>query len=318
MRILVTGANGYLGSAVAATLCASGHDVVGLVHRERSRVPEGIPIHTADLCDQDALGTALSEVDLVCHLAGLTRVRESFAEPLDYFAVNVAGTVTLMRAMAAAGVRRLVFASTAAIYGTPHRQPMSEDLIDDPPHPYAASKQAAESVIAAQTATGRLDATVLRLFNIAGGPDPDDTRIVSRILAVAAGADSTLIVNGDGTAVRDYLHRDDAARAFDAAATGLPRPGRYRRYNIGTGVGTSVDNLVAAAARVTGRRIPVEYRAAVPEPQRLVSDSSRARAELGWSPTSSDIDTIITDAWAVRIGAATGGKDPLRPSPGCA
>ncbi|MGW4767703.1 NAD-dependent epimerase/dehydratase family protein [Nocardia sp. NPDC004278] len=318
MRTLVTGVNGYLGSAVAATLCAAGHDVVGLVHRERSRVPEGIPIHSADLRDHDALGAALREVDLVCHLAGLTRVRESFAGPLDYFAVNVAGTVTLLRAMAAAGVQRLVFASTASIYGTPERQPMSEDLMDDPPHPYAASKQAAESVIAAQAATGRLDATVLRLFNIAGGPDPDDTRIVSRILAVAAGADATLNVNGDGTAVRDYLHRDDAARAFVAAATGLPRPGRCRRYNIGTGIGTSVNDLVAAAARVTGRHIAVEYRAAAPEPQRLISDSRRVRAELDWSPMSSDIDTIIKDAWAVRIGAVTGGKDLLRHSPGCA
>ncbi|MFX0576632.1 NAD-dependent epimerase/dehydratase family protein [Nocardia nepalensis] len=316
MRILVTGANGYLGSAVVRTLCASGHEVVGLVHRGRSRVPAGIAIRTADLGDQNALGTALRDVDLVCHLAGLTRVRESFAEPLDYFAVNVGGTVTLLRAMAAAGVHRLVFASTASIYGTPTRQPMPEHLIDDPQHPYAASKQAAEAVIAAQAATGRLDATVLRLFNIAGGPDPDDTRILSRILAVAGGTDPALIVNGDGTAVRDYLHRDDAARAFDAVVAGLPQPGRHRRYNIGTGVGTSVNDLVAVAARVTGRRIPVEYRAAAPEPQRLISDSRRAHAELGWSPKSSDIDTIIADAWSARSSIASHGNDaPGSPPP---
>ncbi|WP_433202420.1 NAD-dependent epimerase/dehydratase family protein [Nocardia sp. CA-107356] len=318
MRILVTGANGYLGSAVAGALDDSGHDVVGLVRRGRAGVPDGIPVRTADLGDRGALGAALVDVDLVCHLAALTRVRESFASPLEYFEVNVGGTVTLLHAMAASGVPRLVFASTASIYGAAERQPMAEELADDPPHPYAASKRAAETVIAAQAATGRLDATVLRLFNIAGGPDPDDTRIVSRILSVAAGDEPTLFVNGDGTAVRDYVHRDDAARAFDAAAAARPQPGRCRRYNIGSGVGTSVGDLVAAAARVTGRHIPVEYRAAAPEPNRLISDSSRARTELGWSPKTSDIDTVINDAWAARIGAATDGKDQLRRSSDCA
>ena len=311
VRILVTGANGYLGSAVARPLRASGHDVIGLVHRGCDGVPDGIAVRTAQLGDRDTLGAALHGIELVCHLAALTRVRESFASPLDYFQVNAGGTVTLLQAMATAGVRRIVFASTASIYGAPARQPMAEDLADDPPHPYAASKRAAESAIAAQAATGLLDATVLRLFNIAGGPDPDDTRIISRILAVAAGEDPTLIVNGDGSAVRDYLHRDDAARAFDAAVAGLPQPGRYRRYNIGTGVGTSINDLVAAASRVTGCHIPVEYRAAATEPDRLISDSSRAHTELGWSPNS-DIDAIIQDAWSARRPRSPRSSAPVR------
>ncbi|MFD6155300.1 NAD-dependent epimerase/dehydratase family protein [Nocardia sp. NPDC060256] len=253
MRVLVTGANGYLGSAVVEALRADGHDVVGLVHRARARVPHGVAVRVADLLDTATLTTALHGVDAVCHLAGLTRVRESFADPLRYFEVNVGGTVSLLRAMAEAKVGRLVFAFTASIYGTPERQPMSEELPDQPPHPYAASKLAAESVIAAQAATGQLAAVVVRLFNIAGGADLDPIRIVPRILAVAAGDSPCLAINGGGTAVRDYVHIHDAATAFVAAVAHMPEPGSCRRYNIGSGSGTSVNELVAAAGRVTGR-----------------------------------------------------------------
>ncbi|WP_378735035.1 NAD-dependent epimerase/dehydratase family protein [Nocardia brasiliensis] len=304
VRVLVTGANGYLGGAVAELLRSRGHDVVGLVHRELSQVPAGLPVRSADLLDTDALMAAVQDREVVCHLAGLTRVRESFADPLRFFDVNVGGTVSLLRAMAEAQVRSLVFASTASIYGTPERQPMSEDLPDNPPHPYAASKHAAESVITAQAATGHLGAVILRLFNIAGGADPDPTRIVPRILAVAAGDSPRLVINGDGTVVRDYVHVDDAATAFAAAMTQLPDPGACRRYNIGSESGTSVVELVAAAARMTGRRIPVEHRPAAPEPPQLVSDSGRAHRELQWKATTSEIDTILRDGWAARADSA--------------
>ncbi|WP_433660561.1 NAD-dependent epimerase/dehydratase family protein [Nocardia sp. CA-128927] len=300
VRVLVTGANGYLGSAVVEALRSDGHDVVGLVHLARTRVPHGVPVRAADLLDTEALTAAVQGVDAVCHLAGLTRVRESFADPLRYFEVNVGGTVALLRAMAAAKVRKLVFASTASIYGTPERQPMSEDLPDRPPHPYAVSKQAAESVIAAQSATGQLAAVVLRLFNIAGGADPDPTRIVPRILAVAAGDSPSLAINGDGTAIRDYVHIDDAATAFAAAIAHLPDPGAYRRYNIGSGSGTSVNELVAEAARLTGKSIAVEHHPAAPEPSRLVSDSSRAHRELHWEASTSDITKILRDGRAAQ------------------
>ncbi|MFE9579417.1 NAD-dependent epimerase/dehydratase family protein [Nocardia sp. NPDC006044] len=300
MRVLVTGANGYLGGVVAEALRAGGHDVVGLVRHARARVPHGVPVRVADLLDIGALRAALDGVDAVCHLAGCTRVRESFGDPLRFFEVNVGGTVSLLRAMAEAEVGRLVFASTASIYGTPERQPMSEKLPDRPPHPYAASKQAAEAVIAAQAATGRLAAVVLRLFNIAGGADPDPTRIVPRILAVAAGDSPCLAINGDGSAVRDYVHIRDAAAAFVAALTHLPGPGNCARYNIGSGIGTSVNELVAEAARMTGRAIAVEHLPAVPEPPCLVSDSGSARRVLGWEARSSDIATILRSGWAAR------------------
>ncbi|KAA8890402.1 UDP-glucose 4-epimerase [Nocardia colli] len=300
MRVLVTGANGYLGGVVVEALRAGGHEVVGLVHRGRTRVPDGVPVRVADLLDAEAVSVALYGVDAVCHLAGRTRVRESFGDPLRFFEVNVGGTVSLLRAMAAAEVGKLVFASTASIYGTPERQPMPEELPDRPPHPYAVSKQAAESVIAAQAATGRLAAVVLRLFNIAGGADPDPTRIVPRILAVAAGDSPCLAINGDGSAVRDYLHIDDAAAAFVAALAHLPRPGECARYNIGSGTGTSVIELVAEAVRMTGRAIPVEHLPAVAEPPRSVSDSGLARRELHWEAKSSDIATILRDGWSAR------------------
>ncbi|QXN91517.1 NAD-dependent epimerase/dehydratase family protein [Nocardia iowensis] len=136
------------------------------------------------------------------------------------------------------------------------------------------------------------------------GADPDPTRIVPRILSVAGGAAPCLAINGDGTAVRDYVHIDDAAAAFVAAMTHLPDPGGCRRYNIGSERGTSVAELVAAAARMTGRRIPVEHRPAAPEPPQLVSNSDRAHRELHWKATTSDIDTILRDGWAARTNSA--------------
>ncbi|WP_405178059.1 NAD-dependent epimerase/dehydratase family protein [Nocardia sp. NBC_01377] len=300
MRVLVTGANGYLGGAVCRALRDSGHTVIGSVHRGRSLAPADLPMRAADLRDVAALTHALHGIDAVCHLAGLTRARDSHTEPLRYFEVNAGGTVALLRAMEAVGVRHLVFASTAAIYGTPDRQPIDEDLPDDPPHPYAASKLAAEAAITAQAATGTLSAVILRLFNLVGGSNADDGGIIPRLLAVAAGELHRLPINGDGTAVRDYLHIDDAASAFVAALTRLPDPGVSRRYNIGSGIDTSVNELVAATSRITGKAVAVRHRPAATEPRRLVGDSTRARNELNWTATSSDIDTIIGRAWAAK------------------
>jgi len=300
VRVLVTGAGGYLGRAVVEALDHAGHEPVAMVHSDRSTVPADVETRPGDLLRADSLADAVRGVDAVCHLAGLTRARESWDQPLRYFAVNVSGTLALLDAMAASGVGVVVFASTGSIYGTPERQPMSEDLPDAPPHPYAASKQAAESGIEWQARAGGLGAVVLRLFNVAAGADPDPTRIVPRVLAVAAGESPSVEVNGDGSAVRDFLHVDDAAQAFVAALDAGPRVGAFRRYTIGSGVGTSVHDVVTAAGRVTGRPIPVIHRPSAVEPQALVCDPTRAAADLDWKPRRSDLDTIVGDAWVAH------------------
>ena len=298
MRVLVTGASGYVGSAVVAALGASGHEPVALVHRQV--VSTDVEVRQGDLLVPSSLVVALDGIDAVCHLAGLTSGRDSFARPLEYFRANVSGTVTLLDAMAAAEVHHLAFASTAAIYGTPETQPMGEDLPDNPPHPYAASKAAAEAALRWQARTGSLGATVLRIFNAAGGADPDPGRLLPRVLAVAAGEAPHLDINGDGTVVRDYVHVEDAADAFVAALDRRPQPGSCYMYNIGSGVATSVLDIVAAAERVTGRHVRLVHRDSAPEPTALVSDPTRAIADLGWKPRRSDLDEIVRDAWMSR------------------
>ncbi|NQE87540.1 NAD-dependent epimerase/dehydratase family protein [Nocardia terpenica] len=301
MRVLVTGANGYVGRAVVAALSASGHDPVAMVRRG-GPVSDAREVRVADLLDDAALRQAVAGVDAVCHLAGLTRARESISEPLRYFRVNTAGTIALLDAMNWAGVQKLVFASTGSIYGTPDRQPMSEKLPDAPPHPYASSKLAAEMGIEAQCRAGHLAAGIIRMLNVAGGADPDPTRLVPRALAAAAGQ-SVLAINGPGTAVRDYLHITDAADAFVASLEHLPAVGKAERYNIGSGSGKSVLDVVAAVERVTGRRVPLEHRPPAAEPIALISNSSKARSEIFWTPKHSDIDEIVRDAWRTSFVA---------------
>lgn len=300
MRVLVTGAGGYVGRAVVEALDHAGHEPVALLHNARSAPAAAGEVRTGDLLVADTLIEVVRDVEAVCHLAGLTKARESWHEPLRYFEVNVGGTIRLLEVMAPSDVNVLVFASTGSIYGTPERQPMGEHLPDAPPHPYAASKQAAESAIEWQARCGPVGAVALRLFNVAAGADPDATRIVPRVLAAATGQAPSLEVNGDGSAVRDFLHLDDAAQAFVAALDSHPEVGQFRRYNIGSGVGASVLDVAAAAERTTGRQIRVVHRPPVPEPQALVCDPTRAAAELGWKPRRSDLDTIVRDAWAAR------------------
>jgi UDP-glucose 4-epimerase len=298
--VLVTGAGGYVGSAVVRALLATSHEPVAMAHRGTERIPPGVEIRPADLLDAGSLEAAVTGVDAICHLAGLTRGRESWDHPLDYFEVNAGGTVELMRAMESAGVAKLVFTSTGAIYGTPEQQPMDEDLPDDPGSPYASSKAAAEAVVAWEARRRRLPVAVLRLFNAAGRADPDPTRIIPRVLAAAAGESGEFGINGDGGAVRDYLHVDDAAEAFVAALEHLPPAGEARRYNIGSGIGSSILDVVAAAERVTGRPVPVRHNPPAAEPPVLVCDRTRAASELHWKPRRSDLETILLDAWAAR------------------
>ncbi len=304
MRVLVTGAGGFVGRAVVDRLACAGHEVTALTHRAQLGFPPGTTVVTADLLDRERLrGIALDgRFDGACHLAALTRVRESFAEPLRYFSVNVGGTVNLLEALAQLDQPcRLVFASTGAVYGPDAPQPVSEAHPPAPTSPYAASKLAAEQVIAWQAAAGALGAVSLRCFNAAGAAggvaDTDLTRLIPKALAVARGAAPCLEVNGDGSVIREFTHVADLADAY-ALALGAATVGQHEVYNVGGGTGVTLTEVIAAVEAVTGRVLPVRHRPAQNEPPVLVASSERIRARLGWRPARSTPRQIIADAWA--------------------
>ncbi|MGH8901354.1 MAG: NAD-dependent epimerase/dehydratase family protein [Egibacteraceae bacterium] len=306
MRVLVTGAGGFVGRVVVDRLAHAGHRVTALTRRAETGFPEGTAVATADLLDRERLLEIVLDgaFDGVCHLAALTRVRQSFAEPLRYFAVNVGGTVNLLDALARTGQpSRLVFASTGAVYGPDAPQPVSEDRPPVPANPYGASKLAAEQVIGYQAATGALGAASLRCFNVAGAAggitDSDLTRLVPKALAVASGAAPFLEVNGDGSVVRELTHVADLADAYALALDAITA-GQHRVFNVGGGTGVTINEVIAAVEEITGRPLPVRTRPVQNEPAVLVASSDRIRAQLGWQPTRSTLRRIVADAWACR------------------
>ncbi|MCQ0010395.1 GDP-mannose 4,6-dehydratase [Actinomadura madurae] len=272
----------------------------GLVRRAAG-VPDGVrPVH-GDLLVPD--GLPRGPYDGICHLAALTRVRESFDAPLRYFTANVQGTVNLLEAVDA---DRVVLGSTAAVYGTPERQPIPESEPAAPASPYGASKLAAEQAVRFHARTGAIGAVVLRTFNVAGSVDgrvdPDETRLIPKALAVAAGRAPHLDVNGDGLAVREYLHVDDLAAAYVRAVEAVA-PGEDRVYNVGSGAGAAVREVVAAVEEVTGRPVPTRSRPARPEAPVLVCDATAIRTGLGWRPDRSALPEIIAGAWNALVRA---------------
>ncbi len=232
-------------------------------------------------------------------------MRESLRDPLRYFAVNVTGTVNLLglleRGTEVSGIAPVVvLGSTCAVYGAPETQPIPETQPPAPTNAYGASKLAAEQIVTHQAATGRIGAVVLRSFNIAGAAgvhaDRDGSRIIPAALAVASGASDVFGVNGDGAVIREYVHVADIAAAYLAALDAVA-PGHSEIFNVGTGVGVSVAEVLAAVERVTGRTVARMRRPPAVEPPMLVADSRRIRAELTWRPTRSTIDRIVADAW---------------------
>jgi UDP-glucose 4-epimerase len=310
MRVLVTGAFGYVGRAVTRRLLDAGHEVVALSSRRRSAEDHGPAkrVVTADLRERDALRDAVADVDAICHLAALTGVRESFKRPDEYRAVNTEGTVTLLEFAAEAGRRagrpvRFVQASTAAVYGTPTKQPIDESAAPAPTSPYGESKLAADEAVQDYATAGRIAAISLRAFNVAGSVagygDPGQLRIIPRTLLVAAGRHPSLTINGDGSAVRDFVHVDDVARAYVLALDAC-RDGGFRVYNLGA-TGAGVREIVAAAEAVTGRAVPVVHEPPQPEPPVLLADTRRIRTELGWRPERSSLEEIISDTWTALL-----------------
>jgi UDP-glucose 4-epimerase len=308
VRALVTGGLGYIGHAVTVELQGHGYDVT-VLSRDRMfgavPLPDGTAVATADLRDRAALTTIVTEggFDAVIHLGGLARARESFDEPLDYFDVNVGGTANLLHAINALelGSRpSLVYGSTTLVYGSRFVGAVTENAEPAPESPYADTKVAAERLISAHAVSGNLAATILRIFNVAGGVDgvcdTDPTRIIPNLLRVAAAEDEEITLVGNGLGMRDFVHVADVARAIRMAID-VAHVGDCPIYNIGSGNGTRIIDMVGEVEAVSGRTLKIKHIPQDGAPPRLIADISYARTRLKWSPERSDAHTIIADAW---------------------
>jgi UDP-glucose 4-epimerase len=315
--ILVTGGAGYIGSHAVRQLLAAGHRVVvldNLCRGHREAVPPQAHFAELDLGQTELITRLLHDegVTGVMHFAALTYVGESVEQPLWYYQNNLAGTVSLLRAMDEVGVKRLVFSSTAATYGAPPDMPILETTPQQPINPYGWSKRFVEQVLI-DKAIARPDFACvgLRYFNVAGcaedgsiGEDHDpETHLVPLVLQAALGRRKAITVFGtdyptpDGTCIRDYVHVDDLCRAHLLALERMV-PGSPRFYNVGIGRGYSVREVIDAATRVTGRKIPVESATRrAGDPPELWANADRLRGELGWSPRFTRLDDIIATAW---------------------
>ncbi len=310
MKLLVTGGAGYIGSVVATQLLEAGHDVTvldDLSTGHRDAVPDRAGFVQADIADAHK---ALAGSDAVLHFAAKSLVPESIAHPERYWATNVVGTLDLLSAMREVGVRTIVFSSSAATYGAPAVSPITEDVPTVPLNPYGQTKLAMEHALAGEAAAHGLAAVSLRYFNVGGSyaglgerHDPE-THLIPNILAVAAGRRESVDVYGtdyptpDGTAIRDYLHIEDLGRAH-LLALGAATAGSHRVYNLGTGTGYSVREVVETCRAVTGHPIPsVDRDRRSGDPPKLVTSAQRAQTELGWTPRH-DLAQIVTDAWVM-------------------
>lgn len=316
MRILITGGAGYIGSHTAKELATHGHSVAvydNLSTGHRDFVKWGEFVH-GDVRDYAALSSCLDAFrpDGVIHFAAKIFVGESVADPGKYYSNNVCGTLTLLEAMRAAGVKNIVVSGTAAVYGQPEVSPISEDQPTRPINPYGASKLFMERILADFQVAHGINWMALRYFN-ASGCDPDceigerhdpENHLIPLALAAAAGKGPELVVFGgdlatpDGTCVRDYVHVCDLADAHARALAHLVAGGASGSINLGTGNGYSVREVIAAVDRATGRKTPHRIgpvRAG--DPLFLVADNRRALEILGWRPERSDLETITGSAW---------------------
>jgi UDP-glucose 4-epimerase len=319
MRVLVTGGAGYIGSVLATELLQRGHQVVvldNLSHGHRQAVPRDAELVVGELADRAGLDRVMREhsPDAVLHLAALIEAGESMKAPEVFFRNNTANALTLLEAMLAAGVKRFVFSSTAALYGNPERTPIQEDDALAPTNAYGESKLLVERMLAWFHRIHGLRYASLRYFNAAGASRPDqgeahqpESHLIPRILAVALGRAQHANIFGtdyatpDGTCVRDYIHVSDLARAHLLAVDALAKERENSVpliYNLGNGQGFSVRQVVDVARQVTGHPIPVIESPRRPgDPAVLIASSEKIRRELGWQPRFPDLQTIVESAW---------------------
>ena len=343
MKLLVTGGAGYIGSVVAAMALREGHQVTvldDLSTGHADAVPAGAAFAEGRVHDEALVQALLADaVDAVLHFAANSLVGESVANPARYWENNLGGTLALLEAMRVTGVGRMVFSSTAAVYGEPERTPIDETAPTRPTNPYGATKVAVDTALAEHARMHRIGAVSLRYFNVAGAQaglagqwlgerhDPE-THLIPSILAVALGThgndadggngawgDGTLVVRlfgddyptPDGTCVRDYIHVTDLARAHMLALAACVR-GEHQIYNLGSGAGFSNLEVLRACREVTGRDIPSRFAPRRPgDPAVLVASSDRIHAELGWH-AEQGLAEMVADAWQFTMERAALGR----------
>ncbi len=311
MRVLVTGGAGYIGCVVTRQLLDSGHDVVvldDLSTGHADAVPAGARLEVLSLQDAARLVTPQAGFEAVLHFAAKALVGESVERPELYWHANVVGSLALLEAVRDAGVPRLVFSSTCATYGEPDRVPMDETLPTRPTNPYGASKLAVDMMITSWARAHGLGAVSLRYFNVGGAHDglgerhATETHLVPIALQVALGQREALEVYGDdyptpdGTCVRDYIHVTDLGRAHLAALDAVI-PAQHDVYNLGTGSGYTVEQVVETVREVTRHPVPTRTAPRRPgDPAVLVATSRKAEDALGWVPEKG-LREIVQDAW---------------------
>ncbi|HLH04029.1 MAG TPA: UDP-glucose 4-epimerase GalE [Bryobacteraceae bacterium] len=320
-RILVTGGAGYIGSVTRYALEMRGHEPVvvdNLSRGYRESVPSGL-LHVLDTRDKGALVKLLKEqrVDAVIHFAAYIAVGESTKRPEVYFENNVSGSISLFEAMVEAGVKYLVFSSTAAAYGTPQRVPIAETEPLAPINPYGESKVMVEKVLQWLDRYRDFRSICLRYFNACGAEpeaglgerhDPETHLIPLILQAVVTGKPVTIFGDDydtpDGTCIRDYIHVSDLAHSHILAIESLLAGGESNVFNVGTGEGHSVKEVIAAVERVTGKKVPFTLGPRREgDPPRLVADPTRLKEKLGWKPERADLDRIVSDAWKFASAA---------------
>jgi UDP-glucose 4-epimerase len=328
MKILVTGGAGYIGGTVAGLLAQTGHKAIvfdNLSHGRRDLLPAGVEFAEGELADRGAIENLFiaatkngQPFDGVLHFAALIEAGESMVRPETFFRNNTASTLSLLEAMIACGPRRLVFSSTAAVYGEPEAVPIREDARLKPTNAYGESKLLVEHMLGWMHRIHGLRSAALRYFNVAGAPEgPDgvtrgeahepESHLIPLVLDVALGRRASIKIYGedyatpDGTCIRDYLHVSDLADAHLLALAALETENSAKHrlvYNLGNGQGFSVREVIDSARRVTGHPIPAEvHPRRSGDPAVLVASSEKAIRELGWKPKYTRLDDIVRTAW---------------------